>query len=274
MKKGGVIGRNIQHSLSPMIHNHSFLSAGLDYVYEIFDWEESEFSENLPRLRQPDFFGANVTMPYKEAVIPFLDKISDRAERIGAVNTIVNIRGQLIGENTDGEGFILATRSFFQGLLGKKVVVLGAGGAAKAVVSALVEHHAEVVVVSRTGANFQKMVARIGKERVLTFKSFEGENKEYHLLRDADLIVNATNSGMSYEKSLVDFSKLSNNKLCVMDLIYSPEETHFLQQAKANGLRAKNGLDMLVFQASLAFTLWTGVEMDVPLIQNKLKGNL
>ena len=218
----GLLGRTLGHSYSPLIH--SYLG---DYSYELFE-KEPEDLEGF--LKTGDFHGLNVTIPYKQAVIPYLDELSPAARRLGAVNTIVRREdGSLVGHNTDFFGFqAMVTRSGLS-LSGKKALVLGSGGASKPAIAALEDLGARVINVSRSGEN-------------------NYENLDLH--RDAALIVNATPVGM-YPKtgvsplSLEGFPQLEG----VLDLIYNPARTRLLLDAETQGLRTQNGLWMLVSQA-------------------------
>ena len=233
--KCGLLGRKLGHSYSPQIHRHLG-----DYSYGIFEKEPEELEDYL---RNGDFRGLNVTMPYKKAVIPYLDALSPTAQKLGAVNTIVRREdGSLIGHNTDYFGFQTMIRKSGLDIQGKKCLVLGSGGASNTAVQVLTELGANVVIVSRSGIN-------------------NYENLHLHL--DATLIVNATPVGMypntgTAPLTLDTFSQLEG----VLDLIYNPARTQLLLDAEQRGIVAQNGLLMLVAQAKEAAEWFTGLSID------------
>lgn len=233
--KCGLLGRKLGHSYSPQIHRHLG-----DYSYGIFEKEPEELEDFL---RNGDFRGLNVTMPYKKAVIPYLDALSPTAQKLGAVNTIVRREdGSLIGHNTDYFGFQTMIRKSGLDIQGKKCLVLGSGGASNTAVQVLTELGANVVIVSRSGIN-------------------NYENLHLHL--DATLIVNATPVGMypntgTAPLTLDTFSQLEG----VLDLIYNPARTQLLLDAEQRGIVAQNGLLMLVAQAKEAAEWFTGLSID------------
>jgi len=236
--KCGLLGRHLAHSYSPQIH--SYLGS---YPYEIYE-QEPEALENF--LKNGDFTGINVTIPYKKDVIPYLDELSDTAKKLGAVNTIVRRGGKLIGHNTDYFGFSsMVVRSGLR-VSGKKVLVLGSGGASNTAVAVLNEMGAQVIVISRAGDNHYGNL---------------------HLHKDTAVIVNATPVGMypSVGISPVDlemFSELEG----VLDIVYNPARTKLLMDAKRRGLVVENGLWMLVAQAKESAQWFTGRPIDEGII--------
>ena len=244
--KCGLLGRKLGHSYSPQIHAQL-----ADYSYELFEKEPEEL-ENF--LKNGDFIGINVTVPYKKDVIPYLDELTPRAQKLGAVNTIVRRDGKLIGHNTDYFGFLTMVRTSGLDVKEKKVLVLGSGGASNTAVAVLEELGAQVIVISRSGEN-----------------SYEN----MHLHPDAALIVNTTPVGMyPYTgQSPVDldlFQKLEG----VLDVIYNPARTQILLDAEKKGLVALNGLLMLVAQAKEASEWFSGnriSEDKIPEIHRSLR---
>jgi shikimate dehydrogenase len=248
-----VIGDPVRHSLSPTIHNAAFAALGLDWAYVAFPVPAGSGVAAVEAMRALGIDGLNVTMPHKVDVIPGLDELSPTAERLQAVNTIHRRGGALVGESTDGAGFLDALR-FDEGFdpAGTSVVVLGAGGAARAVVLALASAGAaDVAVVNRTASRAAEAAAlapgvgRTGDEGDVT---------------GADLVVNATPVGMEgvhAEAMLVDPKLLRRGQLAV-DLVYHPLRTPFLAAAKERGAVPVTGLGMLIHQAAHAFRLWTG----------------
>ncbi|MDP1792992.1 MAG: shikimate dehydrogenase, partial [Acidimicrobiales bacterium] len=254
----GVIGDPVRHSLSPVIHNAAFAEAGLDWAFVAFEVCEGDAAAAITGARALGVDGLSVTMPHKGAVIEALDRLSPTATRLGAVNAIVREGTEFVGHSTDGPGLVDAL-AYDEGFApeGKRCVVVGAGGAARAVVLALADAGAdEVVVINRTHANAELAAALAGRNgRVGTASD----------VRDADLVVNATPLGMTggAELPAVDPSLFHSNQL-VVDLVYAPPVTPTIQAARAAGAHAVGGLGMLVHQAAHAFTLWTGQEAPLP----------
>lgn len=252
----GVIGTPIRHSLSPVLHNAAFRALDLDWVFLAFEVAAGEGAAAVTAMRTLGIEGLSVTMPHKADVIPALDKLSPTAERLGAVNTITQQGGRLLGESTDGPGFLDALR-LDEGFdpAGTRAVVLGAGGAARAVVLALAEAGAcEVVVVNRTAARAEEAVQLAGGV---------GRAGEAADAGDTDLVVNATSVGMGDGRSPIDVELLSAGQL-VVDLVYHPAVTPLVAGARAQGATAVNGLGMLIHQAAHAFRHWTGQEPPLP----------
>lgn len=229
--KCGLLGGKLGHSYSPQIHSQLG-----DYSYELFEKKPEELEDFL---KYGDFRGLNVTIPYKKDVIPYLDELSPRAKRIGAVNTIVRREdGSLIGHNTDYFGFEMMVRASGLSIAGKKVLVLGSGGASMPVVAALTEQGANVIVISRSGEN---------------------NYNNLHLHRDASVIVNTTPVGMypNVGNSPLDLEQFPNLE-GVLDIIFNPARTQLLLDAEEKGLVAMNGLLMLVAQAKESAEWFTG----------------
>ena len=237
--KCGLLGRKLGHSYSPQIH--SYLG---DYSYELF---EKEPEESGAFLKHGDFTGINVTVPFKKDVIPFLDELTPRAKRLGAVNTIVRRDGKLIGHNTDYFGFELMVKQSGLSVAGKKVLVLGSGGASNTAVAVLQEMDANVLIISRSGVN-------------------NYENLYQH--QDASLIVNTTPVGMypHVVVSPVDLDVFPGLE-GVLDVIYNPARTQLLLDAQRRGIVAMNGLLMLVAQAKEAAEWFTDSHIDDAVIE-------
>jgi shikimate dehydrogenase len=253
----GVIGDPVRHSLSPVIHNAAFAEAGLDWAFLAFEVAAGDAALAISGARALGIDGLSVTMPHKAAVIEALDSLSPTAAKLGAVNTIVREGTAFVGHSTDGAGLIDAL-AFDEGFSpeGKTCAVIGAGGAARAVILALADAGAErVIVVNRTAENAQTAAMLAG---------VAGEVGTEELIRDADLIVNATPLGMiGNDTPAVNPSLFHSNQLMV-DLVYAPPLTPTIQAARAAGAHAVGGLGMLVHQAAHAFTLWTGHEAPLP----------
>lgn len=271
MKRAGVIGYPLGHSLSPAILQAAFDASGLEAHYDAWQTPPEELEARIARLRADDVLGANVTIPHKEAVMPLLDRLDERAKRTGAVNTIANDGGQLVGYNTDVAGFGRALRedAGFDPK-GKRTAVLGAGGAARAVVLALIEEGASTIVV--TGPipeQLDKLVADlrgiVGPGVTLTSTDWL-DGAFLRAIADADLFVNCTPVGMrgseTEGRSPIAADHLPDGAV-VFDLVYNPPETPLLRTAKQRGAKAVSGLGMLVYQAAESFRLWTGQEAPV-----------
>ncbi len=271
MKRAGVIGYPLGHSLSPAIFQAAIDGAGIDAQYEKWETEPDQLEGRINALRGDDFLGANVTIPHKEAVMPFLDRMDETAERIGAVNTIANESGQLVGYNTDLAGFARALRDDAKfDPKGKRVGVLGAGGAARAVSLVAVEAGASVIMLTgRSPRRMDKVVADFRKlEGIGTTITWthSGDGVFMEFFPSADLLVNCTPIGTKTSdadgQTPIDAQWLPKNGI-VFDLVYNPPETSLLKSARERGLTTVSGLGMLVYQAAESFRLWTGKDADI-----------
>ena len=251
-----VIGDPIAHSRSPAICNAAFDALGLDWVYVAFRVAEGDAAEAVRSMRALGIRGLSVTMPHKAAVIPALDALDASAERLGAVNCIAQRDGRLVGHNTDGAGFLRALAAEGHEVAGVRCVVLGAGGAARAVVLALAEAGAtEVVVANRSPQRGSAAAALAGSRgRAVGPESLAEE------LRGADLLVNATPVGMRPGDGSPVEPALLGPHLVVNDLIYHPAVTPLMAAAAESGAAVVGGLGMLVHQAAAAVRIWTGRE--------------
>ena len=271
MKRAGVIGYPLGHSLSPAIYQAAIDAAGAGVSYEKWETEPDQLEGRLNALRHDDFLGANVTIPHKEAVLPFLDRLDASAERVGAVNTISNEGGELVGYNTDVAGFARALRDDAKfDAKGKRVAIIGAGGAARAVALVAIEAGASYVML--TGRSPRRMDKVVGDFRKLegtgttiTWTHF-GDGVFMTFFPGADLLVNTTPVGTAggdtHGASPIDAQWLPTKGM-VFDVVYNPPETPLLKAAKDRGLSTASGLGMLVYQAAESFRLWTGKEADV-----------
>lgn len=246
----GVIGDPVRHSLSPIIHNAAFQALELDWVYVPFPVAAGSGAAAVHAVRALGIEGLSVTMPHKIDVIPALDRLTAPASALGAVNTVVRLGDELVGDSTDGAGFVdslTADEGFEPG--GRACVVVGAGGAARAVVRALADGGAaDVAVVNRTASRAADVVALApGIARV-------GEETD---IGAADLVVNATPVGMDGASLPFDTARIRPGQL-VVDLLYSPPLTPLLTEARSRGAVAVNGLGMLIHQAAHQFRAWTG----------------
>ena len=269
-----VVANPIKHSISPFIHNSAFEATNTNGVYLAWEVDATELAETVANIRRYQMYGINLSMPYKEQVIPYLDQLSEEACLIGAVNTVVNREGTLIGYNTDGKGFFKSLPSFK--ISGKRMVLLGAGGAAKAILAQAILDGVSQVSVFVRSASIEKTRPYLEKLQNETgFKAdlfaLEDVSELQARITDSDLLVNATSVGMDGVSLPIPTSIVLPEKLMVADVIYQPFETPFLKWAKEQGNQSINGLGMLLYQAAEAFELWTGKEMPTDQIWESLK---
>ena len=254
----GVFGDPVKHSKSPVMHNRAFRELGLNGAYAAFHVRADQLKEAVQGIRALRFRGVNVTIPHKVAVMAYLDDIDDDARAIGAVNTIVNDGGRLIGYNTDGIGYVRSLKEEL-GLTvrGKTVLLLGAGGAARGVAYALAKEGAGAVwIANRT---VEKAVELAKAIRPLTETRGMGYDEIGAVASEVDLVVHNTSVGMhpNVDDVLIDTSWF-HERLTVSDLIYNPLKTRLLREAAARGARTHSGLGMFVYQGAYAFEYWTG----------------
>lgn len=259
----GVIGDPIEHTMSPVMHNAAFKKLGVDYAYVPFRVKKGELKGAIEGVRALNIRGLNVTIPHKVAVIPLLDELDPLAEKIGAVNTIVNNDGVLRGYNTDATGFLQTLLERGVEPRDKIIVILGAGGAARAISFILAERGSHLVILNRAlelvwAEELSKTLSLTIKKPV---KALELNVKNLSMvLKSADIMINATSVGMSpdVDKTPVP-SELLKPDMIIFDIVYNPIKTRLLREAEAAGARtAIGGLDMLVWQGVLAFEKWTG----------------
>jgi shikimate dehydrogenase len=273
MKRVGLIGHPIVHSLSPAIHNAAFVHYGREERYELWDTEASALQRRVRGLRDDDFFGANVTVPHKQAVMPYLDRLDSLTEQTGAVNTIVNEHGRLAGYNTDVAGFEEALFATGFSPKGQRAVVLGAGGAAHAVGLALVRGGTASVDVA--DIDLQRARALADHLRMLApddagIRAHSPADPAFrHAVASCRLLVNCTPVGTRHSefegKSPLTAELIPSGAL-VFDLVYNPPLTPLMAATKERGAKAVGGLSMLVYQAAASFKLWTGLEAPIEVI--------
>ena len=269
-----VAANPIKHSISPFIHNSAFEATNTNGVYLAWEVDATELAETVANIRRYQMFGINLSMPYKEQVIPYLDQLSAEACLIGAVNTVVNREGTLIGYNTDGKGFFKSLPSFK--ISRKRLVLLGAGGAAKAILAqAILDGVSQISVFVRSSSMektrpYLEKIQNTTGFRVDLFALEDVQDLQDSITK-ADLLVNATSVGMDGTSQPIPTSIVLPEKLMVADVIYQPFETPFLKWARNQGNQSINGLGMLLYQAAEAFELWTGKEMPTDQIWELLK---
>ncbi len=265
-----LIGDPVEHSISPIIHNEVFRALNLNYVYLAFRVLPEDLMDAVRGLRALGVVGFNVTIPHKVSVIKYLDELSPDAEVVGSVNTVVNRSGRLVGYNTDYLGVVNTFKNLGIKLEGTSATVLGAGGASRAVVYALILGGVErVFIVNRT---LEKAVSLAGEFSIkfpntsLIPMSLTQENLR-EAIQKSHIVINTTSVGMypRTEESLVP-SDLLRSDLVVMDVVYNPLETKLLRDAKAVGAKVIDGVNMLVYQAVASFKLWTGIDPPVDMM--------
>ena len=269
----GIIGDPVEHTMSPAMHNAAFARMGLDYCYVPFRVKPDNLAQAVAGIRALNIRGVNVTIPHKVSIIPLLDKLDRLAQRIGAVNTIVNNSGALSGYNTDAAGFLSALLSAGVEPRGKKVVILGAGGASRAITFVLAERGAHLVILNRLqemdwAKDLARSLSQTFGEEVIARELTDSNVKES--LHSAEVLINATSAGMSpnINETLVPAGWLKPS-LVVFDAVYNPIKTRLLSDAEQAGATTISGLEMLVWQGALAFELWTEAKAPVALMKEE-----
>lgn len=275
----GVIGWPVRHSLSPPMHNAAFAALGLNWVYVPFAVDPGRIAGAMEAVRALDLAGLNVTIPHKLAVVPHLDEISEDARILGAVNTIVNREGRLLGHNTDGPGFLRSLRELGEDVAGREVALIGAGGSARAVALAVCRAGAtRLSIVNRTVEKAQAVVAMLQEalpEVPAEAVALEGAEAA-DMVRAAQVIIDSTAVGMypHHEAEPVIPARWLHSGQTVCDLTYNPRLTVLLRAALAVGARTLDGTGMLVHQGALAFEYWTGQPAPVEAMRTALLGGL
>ncbi len=263
----GIIGYPLAHSLSPLMHNVAFKELGVDAVYQLFPLKEEELDGFFEKLRERSnpIFGLNVTTPYKERAVRYLDNVSPLVERIMAVNTIVITRERrLIGYNTDAPGFLSHLVELQFNTRGKKIAMLGSGGAARAILGVLCmipERPVSIKIYNRSTGRLNELLKDLATrmdtsivEPVMSIDDLE--------IPEADLLLNTTSVGLRKDDPCLIDEALIHPSLLVYDLIYNPAETELLKMAKRRGARTANGLGMLYYQGVLGLQHWANVQLD------------
>lgn len=271
-----VVATPIKHSISPFIHNQAFQETGINGVYLAWDIQEKDLLPTLENIKRYDMFGINLSMPYKQAVLPYMDELTDVATLIGAVNTVIHDNGRLIGHNTDGLGFFksLAHQASFD-ISNKSMTILGAGGAGNAIIAQAILNGASNITIFKRSSTLEKTCHAIKQ-----FSSFDTrievlpiEDKTIlqESISQSDLLVNATNVGMDGTSLILPEQTILPPHLIVADIIYQPLTTPLLAFAHQQGIKGINGLGMLLFQAAEAFEIWTGQPMPTDNIWKQLE---
>lgn len=276
-KLTGLLGSPVSHSISPAMHNEAFKQLSLDYVYLAFDVGIENLKTAVDGLCTLNVRGFNLTMPNKNAMCKLCDSLSPAAEIIGAVNTIVNDNGYLAGHTTDGTGYMRALKEDGYDIIGKKMTILGAGGAATSVfVQAALDGVSEISIFSRRSPFWERaesIIHTLTERTNCKISLFDYENPDIlrREISESAILTNGTSVGMApnTNQSLITDPTIFHKDLIVSDVIYNPRETQLLKLAREAGLRTQNGLYMLLYQGAEAFKLWTGKEMPVKIMKEK-----
>ncbi|MEQ6389408.1 shikimate dehydrogenase [Bacillaceae bacterium S4-13-58] len=264
----GLVGNPVHHSRSPWIHHYFLKQMSLDGGYHLFELKENEFEEGIRAMKLLGIHGFNVTVPYKEKILPFLDELTPIAARVGAVNTVVHQNGKWIGHNTDGEGFLASLRQSYKQVNNEsKILLLGAGGASRGIYGALTHHLFSKVDIANRSVPKMESLKEMKKDttdtQILSLKEAEEKVGEY------DVIIQTTSVGMGKgsKDQIISLHNVSS-KTIVCDIVYQPIETAFLKEAKRLNAQVLTGHGMLIYQAALAFEQWTGKNVDAtPLVK-------
>lgn len=272
----GVIGDPIGHSMSPDMHNDAFQALGIQAHYQPFHVMEADLPKAVEGMKAIGISGFNVTVPHKTAVMPLLDEVDPLAQAIGAVNTVVREQNRFIGYNTDGEGFLAGLMAEYDGdVLSKRILLVGAGGSARAIYYTLSQKGAQKIdIANRTAARAEELKKRCPYPVETFVLTMEEASKQ---LANYDIIIQTTSIGMSPHAESMPLSlDHIRSDAFVADIIYNPIETVLMKEARARGASAQNGAKMLSFQGALAFEKWTGTMPDPSrmetIIYNKLGG--
>lgn len=258
----GFLGSTYKTSKMYAMYNAAFEALGLNYAY--VPLVVKDLKKEIEGIRHLSISAVGVTIPYKIKIIPFLDALDDNAKRIGAVNVVLNKDGKLIGGNTDGEGGVMALKEKTE-VKEKKIILLGAGGAARALAFAIKDEGGELMILNRTVSEAEELEKAVGCQ-------FGGLEKLSEIIPTTDILINSTSVGMAPDinQSLVD-KKLLSQRLTVMDIVSNPRETKLLKEAKAVGCQIVFADRMLLWQGVLKFKLYTGIEPPVEVMEKALK---
>ena len=265
----GVIGDPIEHTLSPIMHNAAFEALKLDYVFLAFKVKPAEVGNAISGMRALAIHGLNVTMPHKNAVIKYLDEVDPAGKAIASANTILNKDGRLLGFNTDGIGALNALEQNGVELRGKKVLLLGAGGAAKAIAYTLSQEVDELVILNRTPKSATELANLLKQKFKKKINAGELSPSTVKVnLADSDVLINATSVGMKPNANQTPVApEWLKPDLAVMDIVYDPLETRLAKDAKAAGAKVVSGVEMLIYQGAASFEIWTACKAPVEVMR-------
>lgn len=271
-----LLGHPVSHSISPAMHNAAFAALDLNYVYLAFDVTENHLKDTVRGLAAMNCLGWNLTMPLKTAILPYLDELSAASRLSGSVNTVVNNHGRLIGHTTDGMGYMDSLRDAGHNIIGKNMVLLGAGGAATSIcVQAALDGVKQIFLFKRKNATFRETMnfaEKISRETscLVTVNDIQDASALKNAISESAILVNATNVGMAAQSYSLVPKEFLRSDLIVSDVIYHPKMTPLLEDAKRNGCPYLNGKYMLLFQGARSFYLWTGQKMPVTHIKKSI----
>ncbi|MCT4631784.1 MAG: shikimate dehydrogenase [Firmicutes bacterium] len=259
-----LIGSDVSESKSPQIHNYIYDKLDINCRYLNFSLNENELSDFVTSVKTLKIPGFNVTIPYKEKIIGLLDEIDDTARKIGAVNTVKNLDGKLIGYNTDGAGYVMSLKNNKVDIKGKKILVIGAGGAARGILFFLSKENPKSIhIMNRTKKNAEIVIDEL-KNYYNDIEYGHYDDKEEY-----DIIINTTSIGMKSSDSPYLFT--GKERAVVSDIVYNPRETRILKEAKDMGLKTVEGIEMLIYQAILADEIWFDTSIDSGVLVDDLK---
>ena len=272
----GVIGDPIEHTLSPIMHNAAFEALKLDYVFLAFKVKSAEVENAIRGMRALGIHGLNVTMPHKNAVIKYLDEVDPAGKTIASANTILNKDGRLLGFNTDGIGALNALEQNGVEPKGKKVLLLGAGGAAKAIAYTLSQEADELVILNRTPKQATELADLLKQKFNKKIKAGElSPSAVKDNLADSDVLINATSVGMKPNANQTHVQpEWLKPDLAVMDIVYDPIETKLAKDAKAAGAKVVSGVEMLIYQGAVSFEIWTACKAPVEVMRKAALNHL
>jgi len=268
MKIYGIIGNPVEHSISPEMHNAAFRELGIDAIYCKFRVLKNELENAVNGIKALGINGFNVTIPYKESIIPYLDYLDKNAKMIGAVNTVKLEGNKLKGYNTDGKGAIIPLKRVMR-INGKKALILGAGGAARSISFELLHENIECIyIANRTMKRAIRLSNDLRKYGCNSYVIKLDDNTLRKVIDDVNFVINCTSVGMypNINESLLS-SDMLHSKLIVEDIVYNPLKTRLLQNAEIAGARTISGIEMLVFQGALSFEIWTGIKAPVDIMR-------
>ena len=254
MKKYLVIGNPIDHSLSPKLHNYWIKKNNIEAVYDKQELKSHDLKDLIIKIRNKEINGINVTVPFKNEIISYLDKLSHEADLTKSVNTIYLEDDKVIGHNTDIEGFELAIKNINYDISEKQIFIVGAGGVVSSIILALKKMKASKILLSNRTKNKAENLKKIFRDLKII---------DWGKLPDFDVVINATSIGLGKNDELnIDFSKIKNGRL-FYDVIYNPKQTNFIKNAKKLGNKTENGKKMFIYQAAAAFKIWHGIKPEI-----------
>jgi shikimate dehydrogenase len=272
----GLIGHPVKQSYSPFIHNIAINLKNIDYIYLPFDIPSQNLKSALSAMTALSFKGLNVTIPHKETAIPFMNNLSEEVKIIGSLNTIVNDQGKLVGYNTDVFGIVETLQPFYNEISGSQVVLVGAGGSARAVIYALIRHFKpkRIYIINRNERRAETLKEYFSEK--MKFSAIKTKEllppSAYEIMKDSKLIINATPVGMAPNEndSITTSRDIFSESQIIFDLVYNPQNTLLLKTAAISRAKTLNGLAMLINQAAKSFELWTCIDFPREDVQKSL----